>query len=67
MGSGAEHFASLIEGGVIFSKDDAPSISVVSRLCEAASVVSIKPKPLYLRAADAKPQPASARVARTAS
>ena len=67
MGSGAEHFASLIEGAVIFSKDDAPSISVVSRLCQAARDRSIKPKPLYLRAADAKPQPASARVARTAS
>lgn len=67
IGSGASHFASLIKGAFIHSTDDAPAIEVVSKLCEVASVSDIKPKPLYLRAADAKPQPSSARVTRVVS
>lgn len=64
IGSGASHFSTVIKGAMIYETEDAPAIAVVSRLCEAASVESVKPKPLYLRAADAKPQPASARLAR---
>ncbi|MEP3265725.1 MAG: tRNA (adenosine(37)-N6)-threonylcarbamoyltransferase complex dimerization subunit type 1 TsaB [Hyphomicrobiales bacterium] len=67
IGSGAQHFASLIKGAFIHSTDDAPSIEIVAKLCEVANVSDIKPKPLYLRAADAKPQPLSARVARLVS
>lgn len=67
IGSGAQHFSSRIKGAHILSHQDAPSIAVVSKLCEAASIEESKPKPLYLRAADAKPQPASARIARAAS
>lgn len=67
IGSGAEHFLPLIDKAFIATNQDAPSIEVVSRLCQAAKAGSIKPKPLYLRAADAKPQPASARIERLES
>lgn len=67
IGSGARHILDRLEGAAVLGEAAAPSIATVARLCAMERIMNAKPKPLYLRPPDAKPQSADARLARIPS
>lgn len=67
VGTGAEAIAPRLPNATIVSTDAAPAISDVAQLGEAMEADNTPPKPLYLRAADAKPQNPDKIVARVTS
>ena len=67
VGTGAETIALHVPNAVIVSNEAAPAISDVAQLGEAMEADNTPPKPLYLRAADAKPQNPDKIIARVAS
>ena len=67
VGTGAEAIAALVPNASIVSHDAAPDIADVAQLGKALEPDASPPKPLYLRAADAKPQNPDKIIARVSS
>ncbi|MEP1444159.1 MAG: tRNA (adenosine(37)-N6)-threonylcarbamoyltransferase complex dimerization subunit type 1 TsaB [Hyphomicrobiales bacterium] len=67
VGTGAETIAALLPNATVKSTEAAPAIADVALLGEALKSETTPPKPLYLRAADAKPQNPDKIIARVPS
>ncbi|MBA4781807.1 MAG: tRNA (adenosine(37)-N6)-threonylcarbamoyltransferase complex dimerization subunit type 1 TsaB [Rhizobiales bacterium] len=63
IGSGAAYAGALLARTRMATLASIPSIATIARLCEADSA-PVRPKPLYLRPPDAKPQASAGLVAR---
>lgn len=59
-GSAARILTEQRDGAVILSDSTSPPIAAIARIAAAGSADTARPKPLYLRAPDAKPQAALA-------
>ena len=67
IGTGADAIASQLPNASIVSHDAAPAIADVALLGKSLEPDATPPKPLYLRAADAKPQNPAKIIARVSS
>jgi len=67
VGTGAEAMAPHLPNAAIVSHDAAPTIADVALLGASMEPDATQPKPLYLRAADAKPQNPDKMIARVSS
>ncbi|MEP3630785.1 MAG: tRNA (adenosine(37)-N6)-threonylcarbamoyltransferase complex dimerization subunit type 1 TsaB [Hyphomicrobiales bacterium] len=67
VGTGAEAIAPHLPNASIISTDAAPAIADVAQLGQSLEPDVTPPKPLYLRAADAKPQNPDKIIARVSS
>lgn len=67
IGSGAPNFVDRLSNATLISDMAAPDIATVARLVENTDETSQKPKPLYLRKPDAKPQSKAKLVERVVS
>ena len=67
IGTGAEAIAPHLANATIVSHDAAPNIADVAHLGKSLEPDARPPKPLYLRAADAKPQNPDKIIARVSS